>query len=204
MFDTQNTIGILMEIKDVKQRSEIGRYILSLDSPKICEVGTRLGDFFATLLQPNCSVGIMVDIWTSTGNMFQNDNDYQQEDLTAQYRTVFNRFYSDPRIKIVREFSDVAASFFPDEYFDVVYIDADHSEIECLKDLIAWWPKIKKAGVLCGHDYISGAMTKILGHKVEFGVVEAIERFKALEKANGNSLDVHLTLEQYASYMIKK
>lgn len=193
-----------MDIKSIKRRDEIGAYIASLENPKICEVGTRLGEFFAKLLKPNCSVGVMVDIWTSTGDMFQNDNDYQQEELTAQYRTVFKKFYDDSRVRIVREFSDVAASFFADGYFDVVYIDADHSEAGCLKDLTAWWPKVKRGGVLCGHDYISGAATRMLGHKVEFGVIEAVEKFMSTERDNGNSLDLHLTLEQYASYLIKK
>ena len=45
---------------------------------------------------------------------------------------------------------------YPDEYFDIVYIDASH-EYECVKeDIISWLPKVKIGGILCGDDYCVG------------------------------------------------
>jgi predicted O-methyltransferase YrrM len=40
----------------------------------------------------------------------------------------------------------------PDESLDCVYIDCCH-EYECVKkDLDAWMPKVKKGGIVAGHD----------------------------------------------------
>jgi len=46
-----------------------------------------------------------------------------------------------------------ASRDFPDETFDFVYIDANHSYEYALQDCRLWWWKVKKGGVLCGHDY---------------------------------------------------
>jgi predicted O-methyltransferase YrrM len=48
-----------------------------------------------------------------------------------------------------------AASLYPDNSLEFVFIDANH-EYEAVKaDLQAWLPKVKKGGHIAGHDYIS-------------------------------------------------
>jgi len=62
-----------------------------------------------------------------------------------------------------------AASLFPDEYFDFVFVDAAHDRESVLADLRAWWPKIKVGGRLAGHDYddhwppVVGAVNEFFG-----------------------------------------
>ena len=38
------------------------------------------------------------------------------------------------------------------EKFDVVFIDADHRREPVFADCVAWWPLVRKGGILCGHD----------------------------------------------------
>ena len=45
-----------------------------------------------------------------------------------------------------------AVKKFADESLDVVYLDADHRYTEFVKDLNAWYPKVKPKGLFCGHD----------------------------------------------------
>lgn len=45
-----------------------------------------------------------------------------------------------------------AADQYADGSLDFVFLDADHSSDALLKDLTAWWPKIKPGGLLAGHD----------------------------------------------------
>lgn len=56
----------------------------------------------------------------------------------------------------IRKTSVDAASDFENESVDIAFVDACHS-YECVKaDIAAWLPKIKKGGILAGHDYYWG------------------------------------------------
>ena len=46
-----------------------------------------------------------------------------------------------------------ASKKFQDNYFDFVYLDGGHSYEQVQNDMKAWFPKVKKSGILCGHDY---------------------------------------------------
>ena len=45
------------------------------------------------------------------------------------------------------------SELFPDQYFDIVYIDASHDYESVKNDLTAWLPKVKPGGYICGDDY---------------------------------------------------
>ena len=46
-----------------------------------------------------------------------------------------------------------AAELFSDGHFDLVFLDATHRSSAVAKDIKAWMPKIKKDGILAGHDF---------------------------------------------------
>lgn len=48
--------------------------------------------------------------------------------------------------------SAAAAALFPDGSLDAVFIDADHREEAVRADIRAWLPKVKRGGVIAGHD----------------------------------------------------
>lgn len=53
----------------------------------------------------------------------------------------------------VQMFSVDAATQYPDESLDFIFIDACHT-YDCVKsDIQAWYPKLKKNGCIAGHDY---------------------------------------------------
>lgn len=43
---------------------------------------------------------------------------------------------------------------YDDEFFDIVYIDASHDYNSVKKDILAWLPKVKINGIICGDDYV--------------------------------------------------
>ncbi len=57
------------------------------------------------------------------------------------------------RIQFIKGYSDEVAKQFEDEHFDIVFVDADHSEEWVDRDVHAWFPKVKKGGIIAGHDY---------------------------------------------------
>jgi len=58
-------------------------------------------------------------------------------------------------IEDIKGYSWEVAEKFEDDSVDFIFIDADHSYESVKKDIKAWWPKIKKGGVMSGHDYFS-------------------------------------------------
>jgi len=56
------------------------------------------------------------------------------------------------RVKIIRTSTAEAAKIVPDGSLDFVFIDADHTYEGCIEDIRAWTPKVRKGGLICGHD----------------------------------------------------
>lgn len=73
--------------------------------------------------------------------------------LEAELRGNLERFGVEATL--LTEDSAEAARHFADESLDFVFIDADHQYDAVLRDLKAWWPKIKPGGRIGGHDYSS-------------------------------------------------
>ena len=58
----------------------------------------------------------------------------------------------EPRANLIVEDSVIASKDFEDGCLDFVYIDANHSYDFVKKDILAWMPKVKKGGIIGGHD----------------------------------------------------
>lgn len=48
--------------------------------------------------------------------------------------------------------SEEAVEKFDNDSCDLVFIDADHKYKAVKKDISLWYPKVKKGGIICGHD----------------------------------------------------
>jgi len=73
----------------------------------------------------------------------------------AQYREVKADLGADPRIEIMRLTSVQAAEWLLESgacSIDVVHIDGDHRQ--AWWDCMAWWPLVRRGGLLTGHDYL--------------------------------------------------
>lgn len=132
----------------------------------ICELGVYKGDNFSEMIKHEPKLAVAIDVWKDNGIHPRPYDDYTQDELDEQYNFFKDRVSDKSFVQIVRKFTVEAANDFPDQSFDFVYIDADHSEEACYADIQAWYPKIKTGKFLAGHDYRRG-----------FGVVEAVNRF---------------------------
>lgn len=54
---------------------------------------------------------------------------------------------------LIEKDSVTAAKDFRDHELDAVFIDADHSLLAVHADVLTWLPKVKRGGVIAGHDY---------------------------------------------------
>lgn len=79
-----------------------------------------------------------------------------------QYQKKMDRFYEHAQktlapysnCVIIRKTSMEALSDFEDESLDFVYIDGNHHFKYITEDICEWTKKIKKGGIISGHDYI--------------------------------------------------
>lgn len=175
-------------------RTQISDYISALDCPVVCEIGIRFGDNFARLLTRNVCVAVAVDPW----RLFESKDcdpeaPYTQQDLDKQHDSFVSRFLTDARVMLDRMTSLEASTRYEDEYFDFIYIDGNHKYEHCKNDLNAWWSKVKKGGILAGHDYINVR---------DFGVIQAVEEFKLENNISPDNF--YKNQDEYASYYIFK
>jgi len=76
-------------------------------------------------------------------------------------------------VHMVTSDSVTAARGFIDDVLDFVFLDAGHEYPDIEADIRAWWPKVRKGGILAGHDY---------GHPDFPGVAQAVnEHFQNVE-----------------------
>jgi len=130
------------------------------------EIGVWMGAFTKQIIRKSNPTELhLVDPWLFRDGMKKYFDD--QDDLEKVYEGICERFEKRPNIFIHRCTSDEAASGFLDNYFDWIYIDGDHSFEGVYSDLINYYPKVKKSGLVIGDDY--GGKSK--------GVKKAVEKF---------------------------
>ena len=141
----------------------------------MAEIGVNRGDFSAEILPTMTPRRLhLIDIWSSPGDV---EHVVGHEDF---YHLVTSRFKNEPKVDIHRSDSLRAAASFEDQSLDMVYIDADHSYEAVLADLIAYGPKLKPDGVICGHDFVDLEVLRMLKGRTsedKFGVMEAVSTF---------------------------
>jgi len=177
----------LSDLSLIKDRRDIPSFLSKMNAKNICEIGVKDGDNFKKILVSCIELAVAVDIWTETGIKSQNDDSCSQLELDKQYIGLINFFKTDSRVKIIKDFSLNVYSKFEDNFFDFVYIDADHTESAVYADLYSWYPKVRSGGVLAGHDYCEC----LLDCGVKFGVISALNRF-----IKENNLLIHVDDEE--------
>lgn len=95
-------------------------------------------------------------------------------------------------------FSTQVADSFQDNYFDWIYIDTDHSYKTTYAELEAYAPKVKKNGIIAGHDYIIGNWEGA----VLYGVIEAVYEF--CSKYDWELLYLTMENKQNPSFAIRR
>jgi len=120
------------------------------------EIGVDWGEFSKSILMnADPRLLYLIDCWEiQPEQVYGHDPANSQQDI--KYRQCLQWYTTNERTKMVKAYSLDAATLFPNEYFDWLYIDANH--LQCALDIQAWWPKVKPGGWLMGHDYVKGGV----------------------------------------------
>lgn len=149
------------------------RWHILLDLLKKCdghlmaEIGVRKAANFYNLMRIKGNWNIH---WVGVDphKAFPSYPKWSQESLAAAKKVALQRIAKYPTATFLPKSSYDASWDFPNGHFDLVFIDADHCYEAVEQDIRLWRHKVKRGGILCGHDY----------HHPRFpDVTEAVDRY---------------------------
>jgi len=168
----ENNLGCLTPYYNclsVIDRGIINGLISNINQYKgyLCNYQIPLVALFGNFNDKIAEIGCWHGRTTNAFNLFPNRNRYiwcvdtflgseehQQETLGLSFRREFEKNTEHILTKtIIEKTSQEASKQFPNEFFDLVWIDAAHDYDNVELDIKCWTRTLKKGGLLIGHDY---------------------------------------------------
>ena len=142
-------------------RSDLYKFMATMGFKLGAEVGVSRGTNARTMLDliPDLHL-ILVDPWCAYNRL-------SDEKAKGRYDRCVKRLEGRNVEYIIRD-SMGALEEIPDGSLDFVYIDGLHEFDAVITDIIGWIPKVKKGGIVAGHDYYEFYQS---------GVIEAVKAY---------------------------
>jgi len=183
------TICKIEDIKFVESRHVLMRY---MPEKSICaEIGVDQGDYSRSILKQASPKKLhLIDAWEKINN--QSYSDFKKDvlelksfekayekfskikgfaKLSQYYKKRFFRLnlgkkmreqIENKQIEIHHGFASDISSLFSDNYFDWIFIDADHSYDSVKDDCLKYESKVKENGYIIAHDYIKPRFKSVI------------------------------------------
>ena len=90
-----------------------------------------------------------------------------KDNLKKAEQVFIERFKDYKNVIKIRDFSENVTDMFEDESIDAIYIDGNHNFYPTINDIINYFPKIKKDGIISGHDYYWHPIKKAIKHSID-------------------------------------
>lgn len=145
------------------RRDDLVRLFAELDFKIGAEIGVLRGEFSEIVCQNNPQVKLFaVDSWKP----YKEYTDLLRE---INYLDLYNKAVkrlSKYNCEIIRKTSMEAVGDFKDESLDFVYIDANHALKYVVEDIAEWTKKVRKGGIVSGHDFNEDKKALRISHVV--------------------------------------
>jgi predicted O-methyltransferase YrrM len=185
------------KIPILESREDFPILIRQMGYKRICEVGVHKGVFLSVLSMADPDHLVGVDVWDKYDEeAYSHHPDHYHKvyphDMNKVWREDVQKWAKDVYFKtdIIVDFSVEAAKQFEDGYFDFIYIDANHTYEGVTADLESWYPKVRKGGMIAGHDYLNYGWD---GKKITMYCREGVDDFV---KKHNKEKDIMLTGEK--------
>ncbi len=156
------------------------------------EIGVQYGLFAAEILKHWPGELLCVDSWKHIPGQKDTAN-VSDEEHQRIYELAYKRLSNYGRVMLKRETSEeFLAKPHPHEWWDFVYLDADHSYEAVKEQLTRCIFLVKRGGVIAGHDYLDGEHAN-----TQFGVKRAVDEWAA-----ENDLTVLVTKDYPPSWLV--
>ena len=179
-------------------RDSLGNWFKDLGFKNGVEVGVEGGIFSRTMLDANPTMHLScVDVWEYYPEYTTRVN---KRDLSKKYAEAQERLKGFD-VTFIKKYSSQAVKMFKDESLDFVYIDGNHDLPFIFEDILWWEKKVKKGGIVAGHDYIRAKPA----NPTKLRVIEAVNWYTELKpipvwfllgtkaKIEGQIRDMHRT-----------
>ena len=182
-------------------REELIRMVFPNGADRICEVGVAYGDFSQFLietLEPEVFVG--ADTFRiHTQEVFWG-RPTAERFKGATHRQFFENRFKDTvsELTVLEGQSNETLGSLPDEFFDLIYIDAAHDYTSVKKDAIASGPKLKANGALIFDDYTIFDPYM----NVPYGVVRAVNEF--VEETDWRVVGMSLQAQMFCDIALRR
>lgn len=148
------------------------------------EVGSWLGQGSTQVLikaaaKKNGTV-YCVDTWKGNINVLKHQKIVEEYDVFGTFLYNVENANALSIVKPLVMDSQSASRIIANEIFDLIFIDADHSYEATKLDIQSWKDKIKKGGILCGHDCesrVSKIGLEVLRKSTELDTINGDENF---------------------------
>jgi methyltransferase family protein len=134
----------VVEIPDVN-RNDFATFLAENGYKVGVEIGVNKGEYGILL----CKAGLKVygvDCW-------ENYDGYKRVGTYHSNKEEAVEALKDYDYTIIHKYSIDAVKDFENESLDFIYIDGNHTLPHIVADIFAWEPKIRKGGIISGHDY---------------------------------------------------
>jgi len=150
---------------DIQYRKQLGELCETKNAA--AEIGVAEGNFSKDILNMGFEKLYMVDNWATIEGV-RGDGSFEQDWHDANFEKAKEQVaeFGDKAV-LLRGMSKEMSLKVPDESLDLIHIDAGHDYTSVYFDLKYWFPKVKKGGIISGHDYLNTA----------YGVHEAVNDF---------------------------
>lgn len=138
---------------EIKHRIELVK--LLPENSVVAELGVAEGNFSNDLLEAGVGILYSVDNWGHIPHV-TGDGNFPQDFHDANYKAATEKLSKfGYRSLIFKGLTVGVASRIPDNFLDMVYLDAAHYYDGVISDLVSWYPKVKPGGIISGHDYLN-------------------------------------------------
>lgn len=130
-------------------RDELPAFFVEMGFKVGAEIGVYKGEFSEKIAKVGLKL-FSIDPWRNYKDFYHSQGQKRLDFLYEHTKRVLAPYSN---VTIIRKSSMEALDDIPDGSLDFVYIDANHEFRYIAEDLAEWTKKVKKGGVVSGHDY---------------------------------------------------
>lgn len=151
----------------ISRETDIPQIFSDLGFKTGAEIGVYRGAYSENLLKniPNLKL-YGIDLW----EVYKGYRDYRSSDMATAMDEAKERT-KNYNCELIKGWSNEIVKKFADESLDFVYIDGNHSYEQTVQDIALWSKKVRKGGIVYGHDFKDWSST---WRRYEMNVINAV------------------------------